>query len=316
MEPIVVVKERTALECVSDGLETCMKLLGRWVRILWPLLLVYSLAAPLLLVWGMRRSFEAIMAGSGANAALADNPDALWQMSSLMVVFLVVGLMSLVVQAVIVVQQRHLAEQGFLPRVAWRADAACVGKMVFRLFLLMLVMAILLIPFCIAPVFMIMGSAWLDARLSLGWLGNTGILLVGFLLWLLLLTYVFSAYTQLTIEYLYGEKSLLASLKSIDWGRRAWGHTTLVLFLAILAALLCEVLFNIPMAVVQLVDFLSVQSTLMGDGGQLPSYMPVVRFVVNALSCLGSCLGGVVVLFPLHFLWGSRKASAQPASEV
>jgi hypothetical protein len=66
--------------------------------------------------------------------------------------------------------------------------------------------------------------------------------------------------------------------------------------------------FVLPGVVIQIVDFLSVKSTAMGDHASLPSSLSLWRYLAMVLMFFGSFVCNVVILFPILYRWGAMKS--------
>ncbi|MBP5514211.1 MAG: hypothetical protein J6Y04_05510 [Bacteroidaceae bacterium] len=310
-----IVKARSVWECMSDGLSASFEYMGASLRGLWPLLIVFSLVAPALLIWWTKLFFGQLF--DGTLAALTTTPTVGICLRALapMGLLLLLGLMDAVMHGGIIWRQRQLTEMGFIPNTpAWR-EWRGIGRMTWRMIVFALLLIVLSVVIAVINVGMTMGLAAVIRHWGLSPVWAVGLTIVNFLLYMVIVFYMLVVLLHMVLPYVYDDTSLLKSITSAKWGIRPVSGTFCVVFAAGVSSILFALIFVLPTGVIQIVDLLAMKATVMGDAASLPTSMPVWRYIAMALMFLGSFVCNVVFLYPILYRWGAMKSEeAKPAT--
>ena len=276
-----IVKSRSYVASLREGLKFPLLHFGELCRFLWPamlLLLILSLGTTLTelhLALG-HKQLPALSTANGLAVAGLE---------------LIVLLSHALFMGHILYQQRTLTAQGTLPHAkSWKIWHEWLNLALRSL----LCGAVVKLLFCLCV------AALAISRLQSQWLW----LLPSVFLLLLLLLLV-----PPFLEFLFSKVSLVVAFKTARW--RHLGNTTAIVLLAGLISGLVAIAGSLPLFSLIGIDVQVFLATLQGDAVQLPAYIPCLRVVCILLSALAGAFATLLFLYPLLFHWGSTTALDQ-----
>ena len=303
-----IVKSRSVWECMSDGLSAAFEYMGASLRGLWPMVILFSLVAPIVYLKWAGMLTEQLLDGTVNAALMTHEKQAILKVLSASTLPLVLGLMDAFLNGGIIWRQRQLTAMGFIPHTpAWR-EWRGIGSMTLRVVVtgfLALLFYLLIVALCF---FMLMGLFSVVRH----WAVATGLsivmFIVVFILYVCVVFYLIGVFLHMTMPYLYEDVSLRRSVASAKWTAYPVACTFSVALVAFVASCFFGLAFVLPGVVIQIVDFLSVKSTAMGDHASLPSSLSLWRYLAMVLMFFGSFVCNVVILFPILYRWGAMKS--------
>lgn len=304
-----IVKARSVWECMSDGLSASFEYMGASLRGLWPVVIGFSILAPVLyLVWGGMLNKQ-MMDGTFNLAFTTHETGAVLRVLGMLSLPLLLGLMDAFVHGGIIWRQRQLTAMGYIPHTpAWR-EWRGIGRMTLRVIVVALLAVLLITVISLIAVAMVWGLLSIIRHFVLGTGLSIALFIVVFLIYFHLVFYLIGVFTHMMMPYFYEEVSLRKSIASAKWALGPVSGTFAVLLIAFVAAFFFGLAFLLPGVVIQIVDLLSMKAIVLGDPGTLPSSLSIWRYIAIVLMFFGSFVCNVVILFPVLYRWGALKWS-------
>ena len=300
---IEVLKHRSYVRCLRDGMAIGMKYMGVTMRLAWPTVVAFALMFAWFL-WLESGVLQAVMEGRMGQA-----------MAVLCVDGVLLALAEMGFYACVLWHQRRLVELGFLPEARLWREYRSIGRTFLRVLWVSLASFVLWMVVLLLCGVLVTGCGMLTEKTggaSWAWAMAVGMAIVlgAVLVWLMGFTY------QLFMEYMMGDGSLKDAFRSFAWGRRYLSRTIVVSLLSLFVMLVLWLLVSLPMLTCRMVDGYVVQMLMEGETAVLPSYYSFLRFFAFLLSGVGCCLTLLLVLYPLCLNWGSIHAMEQERTEA
>ena len=303
-----IVKSRSVWECMSDGLSAAFEYMGASLRGLWPMVILFSLVAPIVYLKWAGMLTEQLLDGTVNAALMTHEKQAILKVLGASALPLVLGLMDAFLNGGIIWRQRQLTAMGFIPHTpAWR-EWRGIGRMTLRVIvsgLLALLFYLVVVGICFL---MFMGLFSIVRHWAMPTGVSIAIFIVAFIIYANVVFYLIGVFLHMTMPYLYEDVSLRRSVASAKWTAYPVACTFSVALVAFVASCFFGLAFVLPGVVIQIVDFLSVKSTAMGDHASLPSSLSLWRYLAMVLMFFGSFVCNVVILFPILYRWGAMKS--------
>ena len=310
-----IVKARTVWDCMSEGLSASFEQMGATLRGLWPLIIIFSLVAPVLVMLWSKLFYGQFFDGTFDAAFVGHDVKACLRLLGPTGLLLLIGFMDVLLTGGIVWRQRQLTAMGFIPRTpAWR-EWRGIGRMTWRIVVIVILAIVLTIVLCLISVGMTMGLVAIVKHWALSTAWSVTLSIVMFLLYAILTCYLVTVLFHMVLPYVYEDVPLRRSIASASWKLRTVSGTFGVVFVASIAAFFFGLIFALPTVVIQIVDLLAMKATVMGDDGTLPSSMSAWRYIAMALTFFGSFVCNVVAMYPILYRWGALK-SREPKKEI
>ena len=310
-----IVKARKVWECISEGLSASFEHMGASLRGLWPLIIIFSLVAPALIMLWAKMFYGQFFDGTFNAAFVGHDVKACLRLLPSTGLLLLIGFMDVLLTGGIVWRQRQLTAMGFIPRTpAWR-EWRGIGRMTWRLVVTIILAIVLTFVLSLISVGMSMGILAIVKHWALSTVWSVTLSIVMFLLYAILTFYLVTVLLHMVLPYIYEDTPLRRSIASASWSLRTVSGTFAVVFVGTIAAFLFGLVFALPTVVIQIVDLLAMKATFMGDDGTLPSSMPFWRYIAMALTFFGSFVCNVIAMYPILFRWGALK-SREPKKEI
>lgn len=278
---IEIIKARSNVACLRDGLSFPLLHFTEIVRFLWPLLLVFGV------FYTVAKLIEQHLL-LGASASLVPSTQTLGLVGGLE---LLSFLLLVVLSGAVLYQQRHLTEKGHLPHArvwtVWREMQGPVFRMLVGSIIGILFLASSAVAFVLASL------------LHLPWCYLAGVAL--------LVLYLIQV--PALLEYSYTDISYLKAIRQVHL--RYFGRAMTILFVAGLVTVLCLVIIALPFALVASVDAQVFLTHASGDVAVLPSAFLAIRAVSVLIYILLSTFVSLLMAYPLQYHWGSTKAFEQ-----
>lgn len=278
---IEVIKPRSYVSCLAEGLKFPLLHFTEIIRQLWPLVLFAAISHVCLgeVMQRILDSYAHTLQMSTARLA------AIYGL--LAVDFLVMVLVS----GAVLYQQYHLTDEGQLPRVRlWTAWRKLISPTLRNLLALVIVLV-----FCGLGVWVLIAAAVSHQPL---WLIGCGVSL------LLLLVQ-----GPVLLEFFFARVSYLKALMRVRW--RYAGRFYAVLLISSLVFVLSLLIASLPAMLITYVDYMSFQSVVTGDTLLLPTQFPLLRALTNLLFILVGLYTSLFIEYPMLFHWGSITAIEQ-----
>lgn len=282
---IEVIKPRSYVSCLAEGLKFPLLHFTEIIRQLW-LLVLFAAILHVCLGEVMQH--------------ILDSYAHTLQMSTARLVA-ICGLLAVdwlgmvLVSGAVLYQQYHLTDEGRLPRVrlwtAWRKLISPTLRNLLAFVIMLLfsgvgVWALIAAAVYHQPLFLIGGGVSLLLLLVQG---------------------------PVLLEFFFARISYLKALMRVRW--RYAGRFYAVLLISGIVFVLSLLIATLPAMLVTYVDFMSFQSVVTGDTLLLPTQFPILRALTNFLFILVGLYTSLFIAYPMLFHWGSITAIEQLRQE-